>query len=256
MATQNVGQFVWHDHLAKDPKAAVDFYTDVLGWKTEPFGAGSDYTVLVGSQGPLGGTMKLPEEAAKMGTPPHWMGHVLVDNVDQTAERAKALGGRVYKEPADIPNVGRFAVIGDPQGADISIFQPKEAVAPHDITKEGEFCWNELMTSDQEDALRFYSELFGWKKMSEEDMGTIGTYIVFGDGKKGFGGIMKLPKGMPMPPTWVYYTETSSLENTIGRATGKGATVMNGPMEVPGGGHVAQLMDPEGAMFALHEAGP
>lgn len=253
MGTRNVGHFVWHEHLARDPKAAVAFYTDVLGWKTEPFGPG-EYTMWVSAQGPLGGTMKLPEEAAKMGAPPHWMGHVQVENLDETVELAQKLGGKIYKEPTDIPNVGRFAVIADPQGADISIFQPNEAMAPHDETKEGEFCWNELMTSDQEAALGFYSKLFGWKKMSETDMGTAGTYMIIGDGEKPFGGIMKQPKGMPTPPMWVYYTETASLENTIGRATGRGATVMNGPMEVPGGGQVAQLMDPQGAMFALHEA--
>ena len=82
----------------------------------------------VGSQGPLGGVMKLPDEAAKMGAPPHWMGHVQVDDVDATAALAKKLGGKVYKEPADIPTVGRFAVIADPQGAVISIFKPSGAM--------------------------------------------------------------------------------------------------------------------------------
>jgi uncharacterized protein len=256
MASQTIGRFVWHDHLTKDPKAAVAFYSDVIGWKTEPFGKGDDYTIWVGSQGPLGGTTKLPDEAAKMGAPPQWMGHVGVRNVDETAARAKQLGGKILKAPTDIPEVGRFAVIADPQGAEVSIFEPKPSgsTTPHDETQEGEFCWNELMTSDQAGALRFYSELFGWKRMSDTDMGTRGTYIVFGDGEKPFGGIMTQPKGMPMPPMWVYYTETSDIEKAIGRATGRGATVMNGPMEVPGGGHVAQLMDPQGAMFALHEA--
>lgn len=255
MANSNVGRFVWHEHLTKDPKAAVDFYTSVIGWKTQPFGDGGDYTMWVGSQGPLGGTMKLPDEAEKMGTPPQWMGHVQVDDVDATAKRASTLGGKVYKAPSDIPAVGRFAVIGDPQGATISIFKPNGSMTLHDDTKEGEFCWNELVTSDQKAAFAFYSELFGWKRMSEMDMGNMGTYVIFGVNEKQLGGIMKQPKGMPMPPMWIYYAETSDLESAIGRARGKGATVMNGPMEVPGG-RIAQLMDPQGAMFALHEAKP
>src|SRR6476620_9964777 len=107
----NTGHFVWYEHLTKDPKAAIAFYTDVVGWTTAPFAeGGGDYTMWVGSQGPLGGVMRLPDQAAKMGAPPHWMAHVQVENVDATAALAKKLGGKVYVEPEDIPTVGRFAV--------------------------------------------------------------------------------------------------------------------------------------------------
>ena len=99
--TADYGRFVWYEHLTKDPKAAIDFYTDVVGWKTQPFTeGGGDYVMWVGNEGPLGGVMTLPDEAAKMGVPPHWMAHVLVENVDATAALAKKLGGKVYKEPA------------------------------------------------------------------------------------------------------------------------------------------------------------
>ena len=85
MANTNTGLFVWHDLLTKDPKAAIAFYSDVVGWKTQPFEGNTDYVMWVGSQGPLGGVMKLPDEVAKMGAPPHWMAHVEVENVDATA---------------------------------------------------------------------------------------------------------------------------------------------------------------------------
>ena len=64
---------------------------------------------------------------------------------------------------------------------------------------------------------------------------------------------MTIPNGAPMPPAWLYYTETSDLDAAIGRATKNGAKVLNGPMPVPGG-RIAQLMDPQGAAFALHQA--
>jgi predicted enzyme related to lactoylglutathione lyase len=254
MANANKGHFVWHEHLTKDPKAAIAFYTEVIGWKTQPFAEGGDYVMWVGSQGPLGGVMKLPDEAAKMGAPPNWMGNVQVDNVDATAALTKKLGGKVYKEPSDIPTVGRFAVIADPQGAAIAIFKPNAVMTLHDSSKEGEFCWNELMTSDTAAAFKFYSEIFGWKILQEMEMGPIGTYRVFGVGELQLGGMMTTPKGAPMPPMWIYYTETSNLDAAIGRATKKGAKVMNGPMDVPGGGRIAQLTDPQGAAFALHQA--
>ena len=89
MANANNGRFVWYEHMTKDPKAAIAFYSEVVGWKTQPFAEGGDYMMWVGSQGPLGGVMKLPDEAAKMGAPPHWMGNVQVEDVDATAALAK-----------------------------------------------------------------------------------------------------------------------------------------------------------------------
>lgn len=65
---------------------------------------------------------------------------------------------------------------------------------------------------------------------------------------------MTAPKGSPMPPMWIFYASTSDLDAAIGRATRKGGKVINGPMEVPGGGRIAQLTDPQGAVFALHQA--
>jgi predicted enzyme related to lactoylglutathione lyase len=254
MASTSNGQFVWHEHLAKDPKAAIAFYTQVVGWKTQPFAEGGDYVMWVGSEGPLGGVMKLPDEAAKMGVPPNWMGHVQVADVDATAALAKKLGGKVHKEPTDIPTVGRFAILADPQGATISAFKPSHAMTLHDASKEGEFCWNELLTSDSAAAFEFYSALFGWKMLQEMDMGQMGTYRIYGIGDKTLGGMMTAPKGMTMPPTWIFYTETPDLEAAMARATKNGAKVMNGPMDVPGGGRIAQLTDPQGGAFALHQA--
>lgn len=254
MADPNSGLFVWYEHFTKDTKAAIAFYSEVIGWKTQPFGEGSDYVMWVGSQGPLGGVMPLPPEAVKMSAPPNWMGHLQVADVDATAALTKKLGGKVWKEPADIPTVGRFAVLADPQGAMFSAFKPTSTMTQHDASKEGEFCWNELMTSDSAAAFTFYSEICGWKLLQEMDMGPMGTYRIFGVGDKQVGGMMSAPKGAPMPPAWLFYTETQDLDACMGRATKMGAKVLMGPHVVPTGGRIAQLMDPQGAVFALHQA--
>lgn len=252
MASVMKGQFVWYEDMTKDPGGAIDFYSEVVGWKTEPF-QGSDYTMWVGRQGPLGGVMKQTGEQAREGVRASWLAHVLVDDVDAVAARAQVLGGRVYKEPTDIPTVGRFAVIADPQGAAIAIFKSAAEMAPHDVTEEGEFCWNELMTSDASAAFKFYSDLFGWKIVEEMDMGPMGTYRIFGVGDNRLGGIMTTPGSQPSPPAWLFYTETGDLDAALRRATTKGAKILNGPMDVPGGGRIAQLEDPQGAAFALHQ---
>ena len=206
----------------------------------------------VGGQGPLGGVTTLPAAAAAMGAPPHWMGHVQVDDVDASVLVAKKLGAKVYEGPSDIPTVGRFAVIGDPQGAVISMFTPSRPMALHDANKPGEVCWNELVTSDGAAAFAFYSEVFGWTVLQDMDMGAMGTYRIYGVGDLRLGGMMTAPKP-GMPPMWIHYVDTSDLESALAGATKLGGKIVNGPMEVPGGARVAQLTDPQGAVFALHQ---
>ncbi|MSV34802.1 MAG: VOC family protein [Bryobacterales bacterium] len=256
MTTEHAGNghFVWYEHMTQNPAAAIAFYSDVIGWKTQPFPGNVEYIMWVGSQGPLGGVMKLPDKLARMGVPPNWRGHVQVQDADATCALVKKLGGRIYKEPTDIPTVGRFAVIGDPQDAVIMIFKPNSAMTLHDGSQEGDFCWRELLTSDSAAASAFYAQVFGWRMVHEMDLGAMGIYRIFGIGGKQMGGMMTIPKGAPMPPAWLYYAETPDLDAAIGRATKSGAKVLNGPMEVPGGGRIAQLMDPQGAAFALHQS--
>ncbi len=249
------GRFVWYENLTTNPAASIDFYSSVMGWSTQPFEQNKQYTMWVGSQGPLGGVMELPNEAKAMGMRPHWMAHVMVDNVDATVGQVRAKGGKVLKAHEDIPTVGRFSVIADPQGASLSLFTPQQPMELHDPFKPGDFCWSELMTTDSAAAFQFYSQLFGWKIIQEMEMGHIGTYRVFGLEKDtGMGGMMNIPQGAHFPPMWIYYTEVADLDSAIGRAKAKGGNLMNGPMDVPGGGRIAQLTDPQGAMFALHQA--
>jgi uncharacterized protein len=254
MANTETGTFVWYELMPSDAKAAIAFYGEVIGWKTQPFGQGNDYVMWVGDQGPLGGVMAIDEQAAKNGARPSWMAHVQVDDVDATVALAQKLGGKIHKAPEDIPTVGRFALIGDPQGAGLSVFKPSSAMTAHDQAKDGEFCWSELLTSDGAAAFGFYSALFGWKILEEMAMGPGEPYRIYGIGDRRIGGMMTTPAGGPMPPMWLYYTSISDIDAAIARATKRGAKVMNGPMDVPGGARIVQLMDPQGVPFALHQA--
>jgi uncharacterized protein len=252
MTDATPGRFVWHDLMTPDPKAAVAFYTHVAGWTSQPF-EGS-YTMLVGSQGPMGGVAELPERARKRGAPPHWMGNVQVADVEATVAQVRQLGGEVYAEPQDIPNVGRYAIVADPQGAAISVFHPNRPMVLHDSTKAGEVCWNELISTDHEAGFAFYAKLFGWTKSRDFDMGPMGKYLIYGAGGTDLGGMFTRPLKPPSRSHWIYYFEVGDLDAAIDRAKSKGAKVVNGPMEVPGGARVAQLDDPQGAGFALHAA--
>lgn len=250
-----IGRFVWYELLVNDTAAAMAFYRDVIGWTTEPFGEGTGpdaYNMWIGKQGPLGGVMELPPQVKAQGVPGHWMGHVEVADVDQTAALVKTLGGTVHHGPEDVPTVGRFAVIADPQGAAISVFEPIREMAPHDVAQHGEVSWNELYTTDAKAALAFYGGIFGWTTMQEMDMGPMGTYYIYGTGGVQLGGMMTKNAEMPMPPSWVYYVHVDDLDATIERAKRREATLLMPPMDVPDGGRVAQMLDDQKVWFALH----
>jgi predicted enzyme related to lactoylglutathione lyase len=250
LMVQHIGRFVWYELLTSDPHAAVSFYTDVIGWKAQAWE--NEYTMWVGGQGPLGGTMTLPAEAKKMGAPPHWTSYVQVADVDASAAEARKLGGQLFVEPTDLPKLGRFAVIGDPQGATICMYKPLESMGLHDSTKPGEFTWSELATTDHAAAFDFYGKLFGWHRLQEHDMGPMGTYLLYGVDGQRLGGMFNKPKEMPAA-VWLYYIEVEGLDARVEKAKAKGAKLLNGPMDVPGGARIAQLMDPQGAAFAMHE---
>jgi predicted enzyme related to lactoylglutathione lyase len=255
MTDSNTGRFVWYELLTSDVEGAIAFYSDVAGWKPQRWETG-DYTMWVGGQGPLGGVTLLPEVAKQAGAVPYWQANVQVANVDETVAKVNQLGGKVYIVE-DVPTVGRIAVIADPQGAAIAVFTPANDMSSHDTSKPGEFSWHELYTTDHEAAFEFYRQIAGWERLGEFDMGPMGKYLLWGRGGKQLGGMMTMPKGMrtpdgrEVPPSWMYYVTTGDLDAALARATAKGARVINGPMEVPGGQRIVQLLDPQGAAFAL-----
>ena len=253
-----LGSFVWCELLTTDPAAAESFYKKVVGWTATPFGPDGSYTVLNNSSGSgVGGVMKLPDQAKQMGAPPHWMMYIGTPDVDGMAMRIVQLGGRVHKQPEEIPTVGRFAVVQDPFGASFAIFTPKPAPGSPAPKKGpiGDFSWFELYTPNPEGAWKFYNTLFGWEKTSAMDMGEAGVYQMFGRGG-GIpnGGIMKPPPGAP--PAWMPYAMVKDAKAAAATAAANGGKIVVGPIEVPGGDWIAQGMDPQGAMFAVHSLKP
>ena len=246
------GRFVWYDLVTTDIPAATAFYRKIAGWNTmDSDMPGGKYQMWLTGSTPdtmIGGSMPVAA-----GTPPHWMSYVSVPNVDEAARQVASLGGRVIAPARDIPTVGRFAVIADPQGATLSLFtfsdpRPRGEFAP----KMGEFSWHELMTSDHRAAFAFYSRLVGWEQIREEDVGQGITYRVFGQRGTQCGGMFTMTAEMRMPPNWMYYIRVPSVDETVQTVTASGGKVLNGPMDVPGGDRIVQCMDPQGAMFALH----
>jgi uncharacterized protein len=156
--------------------------------------------------------------------------------------------------PCDIPKIGRFAVIENPQGAAIAVFQNAEGSMPSgpSVPKPLEFSWHELATTDRRAALDFYRAMFGWERISENDLGSLGPYLVFGQGGVPYGGMFDKPPEMPRA-AWCYYVRVEDVREAANKVRQNGGQVINGPLEVPGGDCVAQCRDAAGGMFAVHQ---
>ncbi len=124
------GRFVWYDLMSTDPAASIAFYKEVVGWDTTAWsGDGGDRAYMMWTNGDclIGGVMQLPPEAVEAGSSPHWLAYIYTPDVDATAQQAVELGGVVMMPPQDIPGVGRFAILLDPQGAVFAAFTAAES---------------------------------------------------------------------------------------------------------------------------------
>ena len=245
-----LGRFVWHELLTNDTAGAAAFYPKVVPWRTAPSSM-PGYTIWMAGQNQIGGLMALPAEAGS--TPPHWLVYVGTPNVDSTCSQAQGLGARIVKPPADIPNVGRFAVLSDPQGATFALFTPGGGPPPGSQPAQGGFSWHELATTDVAGALRFYGQLFGWSKGPGHDMGAMGTYQLFQHGGTQVGGMCNV-QGPSTAPSWLSYVHVADSSRAVAAAKSAGGRLLHGPMEVPGGSWIAMMMDPQGGAFAVQEA--
>jgi predicted enzyme related to lactoylglutathione lyase len=243
------GQFAWYDLMSPDIGASKKFYPPVTGWTTEMWKG--DYAMWVGPKGPLGGI----GPATPSGIQPHWLAYVNVNDVDAAASKVRSLGGKVLHGPEVIPDVGRFAIIADPQGAMLAIFKGDAGMEGHDGTYgHGKFTWHELMTSDYAGAFDFYRQLFGWQKIEEMDMGPAGKYLEYGLNGKMFGGIYnRSGREETMAPRWLFYVGVPDINKSVDAVKRGGGNVVMGPMEVPGGSMVAVAIDAQGAGFGLHQ---
>lgn len=245
------GHFVWHDLMTTDTDGAIAFYRGVVGWGTRAWDD-SDYTMWTAGKNPVGGVVTLDEEAAR-NIPPHWLAYTTVPDTDAVGEKASELGGQILHGPADIPTVGRFAVMADPQGAVFAVFTPaNDPPGPGGTPKSRQFSRHELATTDYEAAMSFYGELFGWEVIEDFDLGEVGIYRMFGRGNATYGAMYTKSTSVPGPPNWLHYVMVRDIDTAADAVSAKGGRVLNGPMAVPGGDRVAQCIDPQGAAFGLH----
>lgn len=244
----------WVDLMSPDVDASKDFYCGLFRWdaRDELDDEGNRIYVTFLKDGRsvagLGGQLPGTE-----GMPAVWHSYVNTADADATAKRAEAAGGSILMAPMDVMEAGRMAVLQDPSGATISLWQPRQHVGAGLVNGPGLFGWSELMTRDPGGVRSFYEDTFGWQ-LVDQDMGPGGTYTVATfDGKRSFAGLMQMPEGVPdeVPNYWVVYFGSEDVDRDCEKVEQLGGEVHAEPFDIPGVGRVAAVADPQGGAFQI-----
>jgi predicted enzyme related to lactoylglutathione lyase len=250
----------WVDTWQPDPDAAVSFYTELFGWETEdttPPGVDGKHYICRLRGLDVAAIASGPQEA-----PPDtaWNTYVWADDADQTAERATAAGGSILKDPFDALDGGRIAIVADPAGAALGIWQPGSHRGAQAVNEPGAWAMSALETPDPQAAKSFYGELFGWET---EPFGPPEAGVTLWRLPGYVGGTPQQPvprdnvavmmPGGDGPARWSVDFWVFSADQAAAKAADLGGRAVRPPDDVPGvpGMREAVLADPAGAVFSI-----
>jgi predicted enzyme related to lactoylglutathione lyase len=243
--------FAWYELLTTDVSAAQSFYGKVLGWDVQDASTPElAYRLFNMGGSPVAGLMELPLDGRKKGATPRWVGYVAVEDVDAVVDQLKRLGGTVYVPPTE-SNIGRLAVVADPQTATLALVKGLK-YGDRGLGGLGRVCWHELLAADAKAAFEFYGRLLGWQKV-QAATGLIESYQLFAAGEQTMGGMFNKIANAPVP-FWLYYFEVADLDLATRRVRAEGGHITRGPIELWGDTSIAHCIDPQGAVFALQGA--
>jgi len=248
--------FCWLELATTDQDAAKKFYSSLFGWAIDdqPMGPGQVYTMFMLDGRTAGAAATMQPQMRAQGVPPHWMLYMATENADQTAAKTTQAGGRVLAGPFDVMDYGRMAALMDPAGAPFNVWQPKSHTGTGITGVPGTLCWADLMTPDQAQASKFYSEVFGWELSPGQDNT---GYLHIKNGANFIGGIPPAEHRPPnVPPHWMLYFQVENCDAAAAKAKDLGATILFGPQTIEKVGRMAIVDDPQGAGFSLFQPPP
>ena len=242
------GAFSWTDLATTDRDGAKQFYSQLFGWEAvdNPVGDGMVYSMMQIGGEDVAAISTQPDQQREAGVPPLWNSYVTVDSADAAADSAQKLGATVHAPAFDVMDVGRMAVIQDPQGAFFMVWEPKQHIGASLVNAPGALAWNELATADMDASADFYRELFGWQIEPMEGGGM--PYLLIQNGGQSNGGIR--PAQDNEPTYWLVYFGSADVGASLGKAGELGGTALVDEMDI-GMGKIGVVQDPQGAVFAL-----
>lgn len=252
--TTRPGEPRWADLESSDVDVAKAFYSQLFGWEIQE--AGPEYggyvtflkdgAQVAGLNAPMGGG---PASNA-------WLTYLQVDDAQAVAKAARAAGATVLVEPMVVGDQGTMAVLADPTGAVVGIWQSGAHAGFGAVDEAGTAVWHELNTHDYDAALAFYTEVFGWKPEVLSDTAEF-RYSTFGPADLPVGGVFDASGVLPkeMPSHWQLYLGVEDVTEAVARAEELGGSVIRKPWDSQFGSF-ALVADPNGAVFVLGSVDP
>jgi predicted enzyme related to lactoylglutathione lyase len=240
----------WVDLLSSDTDKAVQFYGDVLGWTAEESGDDfGGYITLYSDGHRVAGLMA---NQAENGIPDAWNTYISSDNAEATVAAVERAGGKVVAPPMAVGGLGSMAIVSDPAGATVGVWQPGSHTGFEKYNEPGGVAWDECHSKNFDASKRFYSEVFGWELIPNSDTDEF-RYFVGQVGGEPVAGLMDSSKFLPpeVPSLWTVYFSVADVDAACERATAGGGRVIRPPEDTPFG-RIAELTDPTGALFKLH----
>lgn len=249
LTTVTVGAPNWAEIATSDPAAAKAFYGELFAWRaeTDPHPDAGGYTIMMLDDAPAAGLSPLYRPEQRTG----WTVSFSVADADATVAKITAAGGRVEMEPVEVLDIGRLAVVADPSGAVLSLWQARSFAGAGVFNDPGALGWAELLTRDTEGSKAFYTAVFGWSVNAGE------SYTQWGVDGADFGGMLGMGEQFPahLPPHWLPYFAVADVDVTASRAAALGGEVVMAPSSVGGVRRIAVLRDPQGGVFGVYRAG-
>src|SRR6478735_5961567 len=245
-----LGSPIWVDLMTSDTDGARSFYGELFGWEcAEPNADFGGYANFSKDGDLMGGLMAKQEEAM----PDVWTIYLEVADAEKTVAQATDRGLGVIVPAMAVGDLGTMAVVIDPSGAAIGMWQPGTHTGFGRWMEDGTPGWFELHTCGYDEVIPFYQDVFGWETNTEGDGPDFG-YTTEVQGETQYAGIMDasgfLPEGVPSH--WSVYFHVDDVDAAIAKVVELGGAVVM-PAEDTPYGRLATVTDPTGALFRLHQ---
>jgi predicted enzyme related to lactoylglutathione lyase len=247
-----IGAPCWIDVFTSDPDKSRSFYEQLFGWTSQD--AGEEYGGYINFQKDgifVAGCMR---NDGQSGTPDVWSVYLATDDAKATVDTAAASGGQVLLPAMDVGELGTMAMVTDPGGAAIGIWQPGLHRGFGILGEPGSPAWFELLTRDYDASVEFYRQVFQWDTHVAGDS-TEFRYTTLGEGESQLAGVMDasafLPEGVPAQ--WSIYFGVEDADAALAKITELGGSVVR-PAEDTPYGRLAEAADPTGAHFKVIQA--
>ena len=248
------GVFSWVDLMTTDPEAAKTFYSQLFDWRFEdiPVPNSPPYSMAFKGDRRVTALFAMPESMQSQNIPPHWQSYINVTDLAATVDLWQSQGGEVLEAAFDVMDSGRMAVVKDPTGAMVNLWQAKTHIGAELVNEVNTYCWAELQTRGVNRAVPFYEAVFGWEMETE---GTPPYYVtgkVKGHMNCGMFDMDNANLPAEIPPMWAVYFTVADLDAALNKLEVLGGKALMEPVVIEPG-RFTTIMDPHGAVLTIIE---